>query len=184
MHSIIKPAGILFLICILVALAVAYTYNLTRETILLREHEENMRAMASVMPGAGTFEDITNEFMDNVGDANLRLKVNSVQMSQEGTVFNVSVKGYTESIVITVGILKDHTVSGIAIGRNTETPSIGKKIEEKAFTDTFSGLDAYANLSKEVDIISGATISSRAVIEGVGEVLKAYDLFVRREGNH
>jgi electron transport complex protein RnfG len=81
---------------------------------------------------------------------------------------------------MTIGIAPDGTVAGLAISKldQTETPGLGVKITLPAFRDQFRGKNADAvRLKKDggtVDAITAATISSRAVANGVREALAWY----------
>jgi len=72
-----------------------------------------------------------------------------------------------------VGINKDYAIRDVAILSHTETPGLGSKITEEAFTGQFIGLETGdVALSKDggrIDAITGATISSRAVTEAIQE---------------
>jgi len=53
----------------------------------------------------------------------------------------------------------------------TETPGIGTRITETPFTSQFEGL-AIDQVESEIDTLTGATISSKAVIEAVSRTAK------------
>lgn len=79
--------------------------------------------------------------------------------------------GYGGNIDIVVGMENKTTLRGIAVIAHAETPGLGDKILLPDFTDRFIGLDiSEVNLTRDggkVDAITGATISSRAVVDGV-----------------
>ncbi|UCG10598.1 MAG: RnfABCDGE type electron transport complex subunit G [Dehalococcoidia bacterium] len=79
--------------------------------------------------------------------------------------------GYGGNIDIVVGLENKTTLRGIAVIAHAETPGLGDKILLPDFTDKFVGLDiSEVNLTRDggkVDAITGATISSRAVVDGV-----------------
>lgn len=79
--------------------------------------------------------------------------------------------GYGGDIDIVVGMENKTTLRGIAVIAHAETPGLGDKILLPDFTDKFIGLDiSEVNLTRDggkVDAITGATISSRAVVDGV-----------------
>lgn len=90
-----------------------------------------------------------------------------------GYTFTASKNGYSGVINILVGINNDYTIKDVIILSHTETPGLGSKITEEAFTDQFIGLDtegiALSKNGGKIDAITGATISSRAVTEGIQE---------------
>jgi len=79
--------------------------------------------------------------------------------------------GYGGNIDILVGLDNDFGIIGISILSQTETPGVGSRITESSFTDQFKGLSASdIALSSEggkIDAITGATISSRAVVDAI-----------------
>jgi len=88
-----------------------------------------------------------------------------------GYAFLASGKGYGGAINILVGIDMDFRVKDVIIISNTETPGLGSRITESSFTDQFKGLTVDdISLEKnggKVDAITGATISSNAVVEAI-----------------
>ncbi len=80
-------------------------------------------------------------------------------------------KGYGGDIDILVGLEDETTIKGITIISQSETPGMGSRIAESAFTSTFAGLNISDVVLKkddgQVDGITGATISSRAVVDAV-----------------
>jgi len=93
--------------------------------------------------------------------------------TKTGYAFKASGSGYSGNIDILVGLDNDFGIIGISILSQTETPGVGNKITESSFTDQFKGLSASdIALSSEggkIDAITGATISSRAVVEAIQE---------------
>lgn len=90
-----------------------------------------------------------------------------------GYAFLAMGKGYGGNIEILIGLEDETTVKGIVIISHTETPGLGAKITEDWFTGNFAGVSlddiALKRDGGEIDGITGATISSRAVVEAVRE---------------
>ena len=88
-----------------------------------------------------------------------------------GYAFMTNGKGYGGKIGILVGLEIDRTLRGIRIIAHQETPGLGSKITKTDFLGQFAGLVPdqllLARDGGAVDAITGATISSRAVAEGV-----------------
>ncbi|MCL2081333.1 MAG: FMN-binding protein [Oscillospiraceae bacterium] len=92
-------------------------------------------------------------------------------------VFEVSPKGYGGEIEMLVGISSGGDVTGVAIVKMNETPGIGTKVGEPAFLGRFIGKRAGVSVgrgSNNVDAVTGATVSSRAVAAGVSLALDMY----------
>jgi Na+-translocating ferredoxin:NAD+ oxidoreductase subunit G len=88
-----------------------------------------------------------------------------------GFAFTVKGKGYGGDINILAGIDENYNIKSITILSNTETPGLGTRIEEDAFTGQFKGLILQdIGLSKDggkIDAITGATVSSKAVTDAL-----------------
>ena len=90
-----------------------------------------------------------------------------------GYAFMASGSGYGGNIDILVGLDSGFGIKGVSILSQTETPGVGNRITESSFTDQFKGLSASDIALKseggKIDAITGATISSRAVVDAVKE---------------
>jgi electron transport complex protein RnfG len=88
-----------------------------------------------------------------------------------GYTFIATGSGYGGDISILVGMDTEYNIKGVEVLSHTETPGLGGRITESGFTDQFVGLSAdQVALSRDggsVDAITGATISSRAVVEAI-----------------
>ena len=80
-------------------------------------------------------------------------------------------KGYGGNINILVGLEDEQTMKGIIVVSHTETPGLGSLITEDFFTDQFTSVTidevALRRDGGQIDSITGATISARAVAEAV-----------------
>ena len=80
-------------------------------------------------------------------------------------------KGYGGKIDILVGLEDEEAIKGITIVSHKETPGLGARIIESSFTNEFAGVNiddvALTKDGGEIDGITGATISSTAVVNAV-----------------
>ena len=80
-------------------------------------------------------------------------------------------KGYGGDIDILIGLEDETTIKGITIISQSETPGLGGRIAESSFAGEFAGLDigdvALKQVDGQIDAVTGATISSRAVVDAV-----------------
>ena len=80
-------------------------------------------------------------------------------------------KGYGGDIDILIGLEDETTIKGITIISQSETPGLGSRIAESSFASTFAGVNiddvALKKDGGQIDALTGATISSRAVVEAV-----------------
>ena len=81
-------------------------------------------------------------------------------------IFNMKVSGYKEGTSFLVSINKDtNKVDSYKAISNGDTKGIGSKVTEPAFSEALTGKDAGGQL----DTISGATVSSTPVVNGIHE---------------
>ena len=107
-----------------------------------------------------------------------------------GVAMKVMGTGYGGDMEMAVGIDADGNVTGVSIISHGETPGLGAKATEADFIDQYSGKNAKETLTvvkgdaaeNEISAISGATITSRGVTEGVNEALQYYTVYLK-EGN-
>lgn len=78
--------------------------------------------------------------------------------------------GYGGTVRVLVGVdEKSNQILNLKVLEHTETPGLGSKIEEEGFRKQFVGkkVEDPIKLGQDIDSISGATVSSRAVTEAV-----------------
>ncbi len=125
-----------------------------------------------------------NEFIPIIPDTVFQAFDSSKNL--KGIVFKVWSRGYIGIIPITVGINLEEKITGIYIGGKSEgfkeTEGLGSKVREKVFINQFIGKDiSQISLKKdggEIDAITGATISSKGVCEGIKNGLQKYSQFL------
>jgi len=106
---------------------------------------------------------------------------------QYGIAFKVFPKGYGGPIEVLVGLKRDTTVTGIRTARPAEglkeTPGLGVKVNEPWFEGQFIGKkQEEIKLKKDggtLDAITAATISARAVTEGVRKGVARYKKYLK-----
>ena len=89
--------------------------------------------------------------------------------------FTVQANGLSGTFNVTIGIGEDGAVNGIAIGDSSteaDVPFLGKVKNSNAFLAQFIGATGSLN-ENEVDLVSGATVSSKAVISAVNKAYAA-----------
>jgi len=82
-------------------------------------------------------------------------------------------KGYGGNLGVMVGFdLETGDLAGVGITTNSETPGVGSRVTEESFLFQFRGMkgDSVFKVKKDggdIDAVTGATISSRAVSQGI-----------------
>jgi len=78
-----------------------------------------------------------------------------------------SVKGYAGKVPILIGIENKNKIKGIEFLPNGETPSFSARINKLNFMDSWDGKDVSQIKVDDVDAVTGATMTSSAVIKNV-----------------
>ncbi len=97
-----------------------------------------------------------------------------------GHALKTTVEGYGGPIEIIIGINADRTLRGIRVGGDefNETEGLGARARETEFTDQFQGKTVPLVLGETIDAISGATVTSTAVTEGVNAAVARLDVLL------
>lgn len=189
MNNVVKFSLILFLICFFASAFLSGVNFLTKEKIAFQKYQAEQEALLEVMPEAAEFETVKK------GKDVLYYKALGKDKNILGFCFIAFGKGYSSAIETMVGMKKDGEITAIKILSQSETPGLGAKITELASSVTlfeaFSGRAkndeklkpwfakrfSSKNISEldKIDTISGATISSNAVIKSVKE--KAEEIY-------
>ncbi|MDI6758835.1 MAG: FMN-binding protein [Candidatus Omnitrophota bacterium] len=159
MKEMVRYGFILSLICIAASASLAAVNSLTRLKIIEQARSEEEAGLIEVIPDAQKFEPI------KLGEGTIYYKVFDKDNKFIGAAFKASQKGYSSTIETIVGMKKDGVITGIKVLSQNETPGLGARIIEANFSSQFLGKNT-EGLS-DVQTITGATISSSAVIESV-----------------
>lgn len=170
---VLRLSMTLLIITAVVALTLAGVNSVTASRIEQIKEEKMQAAMEEVLPGAQGLQ--SESFYDPTGT------VKTVYRCGDGCVVEVVPSGFGGTITMMVGILPDGTVSGISIVSHTETAGLGSVAAAdtaagEAFRGQFVGASGTLAVDKDggtVDSITSATITSRAVTDGVNAALAA-----------
>lgn len=81
--------------------------------------------------------------------------------------------GYAGPVAAVIGITPEGVVAGVRLLPNAESPTFVEFIEEEGLLTRWNGLSAAAAAAARVDAVSGATMTSLAIIEPVRQALGA-----------
>jgi len=157
MKEIVRFGVILALICIVASGLLAGVNSLTKARIIAQAKAEEEAALSEVLPEAVNFEPIQSD-----GDI-IYYKGCNKDNKFVGVAFKASKKGYSSVIETMAGMTRDGTITAIKILSQNETPGLGAQVSEPDFTGQFKNKKDL----NEVQAITGATISSKAVIDSV-----------------
>ena len=160
----------LFLITALVAAALAGVNAITKDRIAALKAEKTQKAITQVLP-----ED-AGEATTTAVDQGI---VKTLYTTDLGYAVEVAPAGFSAEITMMVGVAEGK-VTGIVIVSQTETAGLGAVAAAAnsagdAFRGQFVGLSGALAVDKDggtIDSLTGATVTSRAVTEGVNAALE------------
>ena len=176
----------LLIISAVAALLLALTNSVTASTIAQRNEQANAEARKLVLESAQDFEEVKDVKIDN----SKGVKVSEIYEAKDasgntvGYTLKVLPSGYGGTIELMVGIdSAKGQVSGINVVSNSETAGLGAKSTDPEFSDQYKGkpLEELSVLKNgtpgdtEIKAISGATITSTAVTNGVDAAIEVYN---------
>ena len=178
MKETIKLGLTLLLITAISGAVLAATNSFTGPIIDDIRKQESFGALFEIFPDADDFGEVEeSELADIKAKNGVIVEVNKALADENviGYAFKVVSGGYGGDISTMVGIYEDGTMAGIKVVENSETPNLGTKIEEESFSSSFTGKATASELlpvdspsaDDEVQMISGATVSTKAVLKGV-----------------
>lgn len=165
----IRISFILMLICALIAGVVALVNQLTYEKIEQNLEAEKREAIISIFGSDSiTYEELTDmpesvEMVYTVTDGGQAL----------GYCVNLNSAGFGGDINLMVGVGTDGNIIGVTIVSLSETPGLGTKVNDADYLSQYVGKGIDLKQGTDIDTISGATVSSKAVLAGVNEATAA-----------
>lgn len=173
MKESLKLVFVLAVICTVAGLALAVVYNLTYEPIQIAKAAEKLDAIDRVLPKGD--EGPVEQWVTNAttGASNLFYLVRGEGKFLGAAIEATSPDGYGGDIVLMVGFNHYGDVEAIDILSQSETPGLGAKIDTPDFKNRFAGRNVSGTKWQvvkdggDIDAITAATISSRAVTEAV-----------------
>ena len=176
----------LLIISAVAALLLALTNNVTADTIAKRNEQANAEARKLVLESAQDFEQVKDVKTDNSKGVEVSeiYEAKDASGNTVGYTLKVLPSGYGGTIELMVGIdSAKGQVSGINVVSNSETAGLGAKATDPEFSDQYKGkpLEELSVLKNgtpgdtEIKAISGATITSTAVTNGVDAAIEVYN---------
>ena len=169
----LRIGGTLLLICAIVALVLSFVNTVTQDKIAQNETEQKRTAMVELF-GSDKIEYTELDRLESDGE-----RVEAVyRVAEDGSTVGYSVlvlsPGFGGDVQLMVAVTADKTVIGVKIVSMSETPGLGTRVDDADYLSQYAGVTAGLSAS-EVDMISGATKSSKAVLNGVVDALAALD---------
>ncbi len=156
---------ILFLICVIITTALAFTNHITKPRIAALQEKTQQEAMAAILP-AGEY--IPVEIPSSTQGMCYIAKNDGKAV---GYIATAVVKGYGGEVEVMVGVDNENNITAVKIlSASDETPGLGMNITKEAYYGQYSGKKTDFKDS-EITAVTGATISSTAAKNAVKEAL-------------
>ena len=173
MRKVIVLGLKLFLLAAVAGLALGLTNMITAPAIQVQAEQAADAARRAVLPTAETFTAQTAP--EGMKDAYAGYDASGALVGKTGTIVT---KGYGGEIEITVGLDLNGAITGVSIGGSSfsETAGLGARAKEAWFGEQYIGKTTPIALVKdggEIDAITSATITSRAVTNAVNDAVLA-----------
>ena len=198
---------VLGLVCIVAAAALGLVYGVTKVRIAGEDQKAKQEALRDVLPSAARFDPITTGY-DVDGKPFVYYEAYDANNALVGYAFEGHATGYSSTIELTVGLSPDErTITGIKISKQQETPGLGavcvKTGTTKNIWEIFSPAQNTENdrgwqgqftnmaleqvggqgIPRNVRALSGATITTNAVLRAVRSAIWNYHLARGRDPN-
>ena len=176
MRSQIMKLGVTLLVVGLVAaVGLGLTYTVTKKKIEAYDNQVEAKAAVAALPGVKSVSELKE-------DAQLEAKVRDIDgvekvfRSEKGYIFKVNTKGYGGPLVLAVGVDLQGKVVGVAVVTSKETVGLGGKVLEDENLKMWLGKTSKDKLAvgQDIQAVTGATITSKAVNGQVKKALQAY----------
>jgi len=187
-RNMLKDAGILFAITLIAGLLLGFVYELTKEPIAAQEVRAIVEACREVFTDAVEFtplevnldEDLLQELSD------MKVAIGTIYDAKDGSgnhlgyvLQTTSKAGYSGNITLYMGVREDGILNGISLLDISETSGLGMQAEKVLVpqylnkkVDFFTYTKTGSRSDSEIDAISGATITTKAVNNAVNGGLK------------
>ena len=155
-------------ICAVAAVLLSAVNSFTADKISAGAEAAALGSVTSIFDDTVAVEKLSRDEISNdaISDAYIITKDGAVR----GYAASVSPSGFGGAIDLMVGVSSSGEVVGVRVISMSETPGLGSKVGSDSFLSRFIGKSGVLAAGEDVDVISGASISSKAVISGVSSV--------------
>lgn len=160
---------VLFAISAITALLLGLVNMVTAPAIADNNLKKTNAAMAAVLPYDGTYEPLEYTGSDPIVTA-------MYQAGDEGYVVQVAPSGFGGNLNVMVGVDNSGVCTGVSIISHAETSGLGANATKEDWRAQFVGKSGTVQVTKdggEINALTGATITSRAVSAGVTSAIAA-----------
>lgn len=171
LFATIRPVVVLVAICMVAGTLLGAVQTVTAPVAAANAEARAQATYAALVPEAASFEPVACE----VEGCTAALEARDASGATVAHVIVAEAKGYGGPVPLAVAFDADGTVIKAIVMPNDETPGLGTKVENEAYIGQFAGLEAEPADDKAIDLISGATISSKATLAAFNTAVEAYE---------
>lgn len=183
--SVLVPAVALLVICLVATTLLALTNSITSEQIALNAVETENMSRSLVLPQGASYSEVTET------ENGITYCTGYDKDGKEiGYIFTSGAKGYGGTVSVMVGLDTEGVITGIEILSHAETPGLGANAVKDDFKDRFNGksgtltVDKVSNDGQNIQAITAATITSKAVVAAVNSITEAYTNIIAGGGTN
>ena len=197
MKKIIKDILILCIITVICGGVLGYVYQITLSPIEKQAQQSQQDAYLEVMKEATSFKEINSkeinklakQLKNNYGKNGITIEKSFKQKEDIGYIIQVvDHDGFGGDIELIVGINLQKEITGVEILSIDETVGLGMNAKNEDFRNQYVGkkvkkfqvVKTGKQEDDEIDSLSGATITSKAMTNGMNAALDFYDLLKGR----
>lgn len=186
--NILKDALALTLITIICSLALAFVYEITKDPIKAQEDAKKNAGYQVVYPDAKELA-TDDELVQLAAEMDLStldpdyagVTIDDVIQALDGDgnklgyIVKSNTRGYASTISVAIGYSLDGVVQGIELLAISDTPGFGLELTNPEFKEKFKNVEtegfvltkASASKDNDIDVYSGSTTSTTAVVKAV-----------------
>jgi len=173
----------------LAGIILAVVFKMADPLIQINREKELKAAIFTVLPAAKDYRTLEKPLKDEVVTVYVGLGEDG---SPVGLAFKADGNGFQGNVGVMVGLGLDYMkLKGIQVLDQVETPGLGNRILEKWFMDQFKGVEVHPKIEyikyrkpekpNQIQAITGATISSNAVVTNINNAVKKVEQLFTKE---
>lgn len=180
-QSFAAPIIVLSCICLVVSIALAFTYSIANPIIIANNQKAADATRIVLLPAADSFEQV--EDLEPASSTDGKAAVQEVFSAANGAgyVMTVQTSSFGGALTMMVGLDSEGAITGVQVTEHADTPGVGTKDMEASYLAQYTGMTALssaANIKKEESpfvYISGASVSGQAIHSGVEAALSQFN---------
>ena len=167
----LRPVVVLVTICVIAGVLLGVVHGMTAPVAEANAAKKAQEIYAQLVPDASEFVDVDVD----VEGCTAALEAQDGSGQTIAYVIVAQSKGYGGQVPIAVAFDLDGTVMSITAMSNEETPGLGTRVADESYIGQYVGRPAEPTDASSVDLISGATISSKAALSAFNSAVEAYE---------